>query len=314
MEKNFVLIGHVDHGKSTCAGRLLVDTKTVDEGVINKAKADAELNGMKSWWLAYILDINDEERRKGKTHDYTIVPLNVSDDETKLNLVDVPGHRKFIQNMIKGASYANVAVLVVSAKKGEFESGMKGQTFEHLILARSMGISNLIVAINKMDHKSVNWSLEIFEKVKLNISKKLKCLKFSNVDYIPISAFNGDNVVIPKESSQETLLSLLTNIDVSLLKIHKKIYSKVSKITAECIFLGNRNIIAPGFQCTLHSQETMTECELIEIDKNPPFITIRDKKPIKIVIETVETVSVYDYILLRDGDDTICMGKVINCE
>lgn len=149
----FVIIGHVDHGKSTCAGKILVDTNSVTQSEISEAMREAEINNRKNW-LAYLLDIG-EERLRGKTHEHTMIDITYQD--TTLTLVDVPGHRNYVPEMVAGCCNADVALLVCSAKKGEYESGLKGQTLEHLIIAKTMGIDNLLVAINKMDHETVEW-------------------------------------------------------------------------------------------------------------------------------------------------------------
>ena len=185
---NFVLLGHVDHGKSTCAGRILMDTGTVQKQEVEKAIRDAELNNMRSWWLAYLLDVNDDERTKGKTVEYTLVPIQYND--YPMQLIDVPGHRQYVSEMISGTGRADIGVLICSAKKGEVESGLRGQTYEHLILARGLGIKTLVVGINKMDHETVSWSDDIFQNIKTKITKLISRLKFQNVKFLPISALD----------------------------------------------------------------------------------------------------------------------------
>ena len=189
---------------------------------------------------------------------------------------------------------------------------MRGQTYEHLMLSRSMGITNLVVAINKMDHKSVQWSEDIYNKIKNDIMKHIKKLKFSKINFVPISAYNGDNVITPRITNQVTLYDLLTNIEI--VEKEQIMYPNVKKIYATCLFIGNKDVIASGYKCTLHSRDNIVDCEIVDIQKTPPFITKRDIKPINVVIEIDTNMDIYDHILLRDGDDTICMGKVSGCD
>jgi Translation elongation factor EF-1alpha (GTPase) len=137
---NLIVIGHVDHGKSTLVGRLLMDRGFIDEKTIKEAEETAKKLGKESEKYAFLLDRLKEERERGITINLTFMKF-----ETKkyfFTIIDAPGHRDFVKNMITGASQADAAILAVSAKKGEFEAGMspEGQTREHLILAKTMGI------------------------------------------------------------------------------------------------------------------------------------------------------------------------------
>jgi len=329
---NFVLLGHVDHGKSTCAGRILMDTGTVQKQEIDKAIKDAELNNMKSWWLAYLLDVNDDERIKGKTVEYTTVPITYKNRQ--MQLIDVPGHKQYISEMISGTAKASIAVLICSAKKGEIESGLKGQTYEHLILARGLGIKTLIVGVNKMDHESVNWSDVIFQDICAKITKLISKLKFQNVRFVPISALDGTNVVgdcklqsyyklqshcklqSPNDRQQSLMDMILeTDIEVS----NSASYNGVSEITASCIFLDVKSIISIGYRCVLHSHQlvdehsknVLVECEINNIYGKKPFITKNDKGHIKVQFKLDEPVNLNSFIILRSGDATIGIGKII---
>ncbi|KAH7642804.1 eukaryotic peptide chain release factor gtp-binding subunit-like protein [Dermatophagoides farinae] len=155
---NIVFIGHVDAGKSTIGGQLLYLTGMVDKRTLEKYEREAKEKNRESWYLSWALDTNQEERDKGKTVE---VGRAYFETENKhFTLLDAPGHRGFVPNMIGGACQADVAVLVISARKGEFETGFErgGQTREHAMLAKTAGVKHLIVLINKMDDPTVEWS------------------------------------------------------------------------------------------------------------------------------------------------------------
>lgn len=185
--------GHVDAGKSTLMGRLLLDLGVVDQRTIQKYRKEAERIGKSSFALAWVLDQRSEERSRGVTID--IATNKFETESTSFTILDAPGHRDFIPNMIAGASQADFAILVVDATTGAFEAGLKGQTREHSLLLRSMGVSRIIVAINKLD--TVNWSQERFDEISQQVSGFLSATGFQlkNVSYVPVSGLHGDNLV-----------------------------------------------------------------------------------------------------------------------
>lgn len=190
---NFVVIGHVDAGKSTLMGRLLFDLNAIDQRTMDKYKRDAENIGKGSFAFAWVLDQGTEERERGVTID---IAMNKFDTEkTSFTILDAPGHQDFVPNMIAGASQADFAVLVIDASPGNFESGLRGQTKEHALLAKSIGVQRLIVAINKMD--TVNWSEERFNEIKTQMSAFLKSTRFNleSTAFIPCSGLQGDNIL-----------------------------------------------------------------------------------------------------------------------
>lgn len=191
---SFVVVGHVDSGKSTLLGRLLLDMKVVDQRTIDKYQKEAETTGKSSFALAWVLDSRTEERVRGVTMD--IATNHLDTDATSLTLIDAPGHRDFIPNMLAGTSIADLAVLVVDAAKGAFEAGLKGQTREHALLLRSMGIFRIIVAVNKLD--TTQWDTERFEEIRDQILGSLKALKFplKEISFVPVSGLKGGNIVM----------------------------------------------------------------------------------------------------------------------
>jgi len=196
---NLVVIGHVDHGKSTLVGHMLYELGAVDQKTIKEIEEAAKKMGKESEKYAWILDRFKEERERGLT-----IALSYVKFETKryyFTIIDAPGHRDFVKNMITGASQADAALLVVSAKKGEFEAGMspEGQTREHIVLAKTMGIDQVVVAISKMDITDPPWSERRFKEIVDIISKFMKTLgfKMEKVTFVPVSGWTGDNLIKP---------------------------------------------------------------------------------------------------------------------
>ena len=194
---NLVVIGHVDHGKSTTMGHLLYLAGAIDERTVRQYEEEAARLGKETFKYAWVLDSLKEERERGLTIDLRF--LKFETPHFFFTIIDAPGHRDFVKNMITGASQADAAVLFVSAKKGEFEAGIGpgGQTREHAFLAFTLGVKQLVVAINKMDDPSVNWSQERYEEIKKEISRMLKLVGY-NVDkihFVPTSGWTGDNLV-----------------------------------------------------------------------------------------------------------------------
>merc|ERR1711990_495279 len=148
---SIVFIGHVDAGKSTICGNLMYLMGVVDERIIEKYKREAKDKGRDSWWLAYVMDSSDEEKAKGKTVEVGKAFFQTANK--KFTVLDAPGHKTFVTNMIMGAAVADVGALVISARKGEYESGFEkdGQTREHAQLAKSLGVQKLVIIVNKMD-------------------------------------------------------------------------------------------------------------------------------------------------------------------
>ncbi|XP_066919591.1 HBS1-like protein [Clytia hemisphaerica] len=216
---NLVVIGHVDAGKSTLMGHLLFNLGNVSKRAMHKNEMESKKSGKGSFAFAWVLDETEEERTRGITMD---VAMTMFETKTKLvTLLDAPGHRDFIPNMIQGTAQADVAILVVDSRPGEFEAGFDagGQTREHAILARSLGVGQLIVAVNKMD--SINWSKERYDAIVLKMKvfmAKQAGFKESDVSYVPCSGLSGENLT--EKAKEPALLewykdsSLVEKIDI----------------------------------------------------------------------------------------------------
>ncbi|XP_063773442.1 HBS1-like protein isoform X1 [Pseudophryne corroboree] len=201
---NLVVIGHVDAGKSTLMGHLLYLLGHVNKRTMHKYEQESKKAGKASFAYAWVLDETGEERQRGVTMD---VGMTKFETRTKvITLMDAPGHKDFIPNMITGAAQADVAILVVDASRGEFEAGFEagGQTREHALLVRSLGVTQLAVAVNKMDQ--VNWQQDRFGEVTSKLGHFLKQAGFkdSDVSYIPTSGLSGENLAKRSQISDLT--------------------------------------------------------------------------------------------------------------
>ncbi|MEM2051943.1 MAG: elongation factor 1-alpha, partial [Candidatus Caldarchaeum sp.] len=188
---NLVVIGHVDHGKSTTMGHFLYKIGAIDDRTLKTYEEEAKKMGKESFKFAWVLDRIKEERERGLTIDLAFQKFETR--KYYFTLIDAPGHRDFVKNMITGASQADAAILVVSAKKGEAEVGIApgGQTREHAYLSYVLGIRQLIVLINKMDDASVNWAKERYDEVKQMSGDLLKTIGYdiTKINFIPVSGW-----------------------------------------------------------------------------------------------------------------------------
>jgi elongation factor 1-alpha len=184
---NLAMIGHIDHGKSTLLGRMLMEAGVIDPHIIEEYRKKAEAIGKGTFEYAWVMDTLKDERERGITID--VAHQRFDTNKYYYTIVDCPGHRDFVKNMITGTSQADAAVLVVDAK-----DGIMAQTKEHVFLARTLGVTQLIIAINKMDR--VNYDQEHYDELKKELLNLLKIVgyKEENVVFIPTSALEGENV------------------------------------------------------------------------------------------------------------------------
>jgi len=207
---NLVSIGHVDHGKSTMIGRLLWDTENLPESEMRKLEEEAQEQGKETFEFAFAMDNLKEERERGVTID--LRHQEFDSDNYYFTMIDAPGHRDFIKNMITGAAQADAGILVVAA-----DDGVQPQTKEHSYLAKTLGIEQLIVAINKMDKE--DWDEGTFNDRVDEVKQLLQGVGFpvDDITFVPISAYEGDNVVEASDNmdwySGQTLLNALDDLD-----------------------------------------------------------------------------------------------------
>ena len=208
---NIVFVGHVDNGKSTTVGRLFYDSKIIDEQTMKKLKEKAQSLGKAGFEFAFVMDNLKEEQERGVTIDLSHKQFKTQ--KYDYTVIDAPGHKDFIKNMITGAAQADIGVLVVAAT-----DGVMAQTTEHIILCRTLGVAQLAVAVNKMD--AVNYSQATFDKVKADVEAKLKTVGYNiaKIQFIPTSSLKGENVVTRSANmawyNGPTILEQLDKFDI----------------------------------------------------------------------------------------------------
>ncbi|XP_013169256.1 PREDICTED: eukaryotic peptide chain release factor GTP-binding subunit ERF3A isoform X4 [Papilio xuthus] len=195
---NVVFIGHVDAGKSTIGGQIMSLTGMVDKRTLEKYEREAREKSRESWYLSWALDTNQEERDKGKTVE--VGRAYFETDKKHFTILDAPGHKSFVPNMIGGAAQADLAVLVISARKGEFETGFDrgGQTREHAMLAKTAGVKHLVALVNKMDDPTVAWEEKRYNECRDKILPYLKKLGFNpakDLSFLPVSGQTGQGLL-----------------------------------------------------------------------------------------------------------------------
>jgi elongation factor 1-alpha len=263
---NLVVVGHVDHGKSTTMGHFLVEMGAIDPRVIEEyAKESEKFGAGDTFKYAWVLDRLKDERERGVTIDLAFQKF-----ETKkyyYTLIDAPGHRDFVKNMITGASQADVAIIVLSAKPGETEVGLGfgGQTREHAFLLRTLGVTQVIPVINKMDDPTVKYSEERYKAVRADFEKLLRMVGYdvTKLPFIPVSGWVGDNLTTRSPNMQwykgPTLLEALDMVTEPPKPIDKPfrlpvqdVYSitgvgtvPVGRVETGVVKVGDKVVIAP---------------------------------------------------------------------
>merc|ERR1711915_527027 len=199
---SIVIIGHVDSGKSTTTGHLIYKCGGIDKRTIEKFEKESSEMGKGSFKYAWVLDKLKAERERGITIDIALWKFETT--KFYVTIIDAPGHRDFIKNMITGTSQADCAVLIVAAGVGEFEAGISknGQTREHALLAFTLGVKQLIVGVNKMDSTEPPYSEKRFQEICTEVSSYVKKVGYNpkSVAFVPISGWHGDNMIEPSSN------------------------------------------------------------------------------------------------------------------
>lgn len=253
---SIIFVGHVDAGKSTLCGQILLLKDVIDPRTLEKYKELAKECGRESWYLAYCMDTNPEEREKGKTSELGTAYFDLP--SRKINILDAPGHKQYVFEMISGANCADVGVLVVSARINEFEAGFEkgGQTRENILLMKSGTVQKIIVLINKMDDPSVNWSEDRFNEIKTKIGSYIKFL-FKDTLFIPVSGLSGDNIMKKKDNWYKgpTFFDHLENIP-----LQKRYTDKLNITVIEKLKMTGSNTICGKIDGGVISKDLIVKC------------------------------------------------------
>jgi len=288
---NIVVIGHVDSGKSTTTGHLIYKCGGIDKRTIEKFEKEAQEMGKGSFKYAWVLDKLKAERERGITIDIALWKFETS--KYYVTIIDAPGHRDFIKNMITGTSQADCAVLIVAAGVGEFEAGISknGQTREHALLAYTLGVKQMIIGVNKMDSTEPPYSEARFKEIQKEVSTYIKKIGYNpdTVPFVPISGWHGDNML--EESSNmkwhkgwkvtkgkkggevtgATLLAALDNIDPPKrptdkpLRLPLQDVYKIGGIGTVPVGRVETGIIKPGMVVTFAPNIVTTEVKSVEM-------------------------------------------------
>ncbi|KAJ4456493.1 putative Elongation factor 1-alpha [Paratrimastix pyriformis] len=282
---NLVVIGHVDVGKSTTTGHLIYKCGGIDERTIQKFEAEANAIGKGSFKYAWVLDKLKAERERGITIDIALWKFET--EKYYFTIIDAPGHRDFIKNMITGTSQADCALLVVAATAGEFEAGIsgEGQTNEHALLAYTLGVKQVILVVNKMDQPNQDPKTgenkpflgARFDEIKDNVFIRLKKIGYNleKVQAVPISGFHGDNMLEPSANMPwwkgPTLLGALNNLEVPKRPVDKPLrlpiqdVFKIGGIGTVPVGRVETGILRPGQVITIAPANLSTEVKSVEM-------------------------------------------------
>jgi len=303
---NLVVIGHVDAGKSTTTGHLIYKCGGIDKRTIEKFEKEAKEMGKSSFKYAWVLDKLKAERERGITIDIALWKFETA--KYYFTIIDAPGHRDFIKNMITGTSQADCAILVIASPAGEFEAGISktGQTREHALLAYTLGVKQLIVLVNKMDEKTVNFSEDRFNEIKNEVASFIKKIGYNpeKVPFVPISGWNGDNMLEKSPNmgwwKGPTLIEALDSItepkrphDKPLRVPLQDVY-KIGGIGTVPVGRVETGILKPGMVVTFAPANISTEVKSVEMHHE----ALEEAKPGDNVGFNVKNVSVKD---LRRG-------------
>ena len=274
---NIVVIGHVDAGKSTTTGHLIYKCGGIDKRVIEKFEKEASEMGKSSFKYAWVLDKLKAERERGITIDIALWKFETS--KYYFTIIDAPGHRDFIKNMITGTSQADIAILVIASPTGEFEAGISknGQTREHALLAYTLGVKQMIVATNKMDSTTPPYDKNRYEEIKNEVSNYLKKVGYkpANIPFVPISGWVGDNMLERSENMKwykgPTLLEALDNIKPPKRPIDKPLrlplqdIFKIGGVGTVPVGRVETGTLKPGTNITFAPSMVTTECKDVEM-------------------------------------------------
>lgn len=274
---SLVVIGHVDAGKSTTTGHLIYKCGGIDKRAIEKFEKEAAELGKSSFKYAWVLDNLKAERERGITIDIAL--WKFESPKFTFTVIDAPGHRDFIKNMITGTSQADCAILVVASGVGEFEAGIskEGQTREHALLAFTLGVKQMIVCINKMDDSSVNYGQGRYDEIKNEVSTYLQKVGYkpAKIPFVPISGWVGDNMITLSTNmgwyKGPYLLEALDNLNPPKrpsdkpLRLPLQDVYKIGGIGTVPVGRVETGVIKPGMVVTFAPSQLSTEVKSVEM-------------------------------------------------
>ncbi|KAE8624666.1 hypothetical protein XENTR_v10006019 [Xenopus tropicalis] len=306
---NIVVIGHVDSGKSTTTGHLIYKCGGIDKRTIEKFEKEAAEMGKGSFKYAWVLDKLKAERERGITIDISLWKFETG--KFYITIIDAPGHRDFIKNMITGTSQADCAVLIVAGGVGEFEAGISknGQTREHALLAFTLGVKQLIIGVNKMDSTEPPFSQKRFEEITKEVSAYIKKIGYNpaTVPFVPISGWHGDN-----------MLEASTNMP----------WFKAGTFTAQVIILNHPGQISAGYAPVLDCHTAHIACKFAELkqkidrrsgkklEDDPKFLKSGDAAIVEMIpgkpmcVETFSDYPPLGRFAVRDMRQTVAVGVI----
>ncbi|KAH9597505.1 Transcription factor [Trypanosoma melophagium] len=274
---NLVVVGHVDAGKSTATGHLIYKCGGIDKRTIEKFEKEAAEIGKASFKYAWVLDKLKAERERGITIDIAL--WKFESPKSVFTIIDAPGHRDFIKNMITGTSQADAAILIIASSQGEFEAGISkdGQTREHALLAFTLGVKQMVVCCNKMDDKTVNYAQERYDEIVKEVSAYLKKVGYNveKVRFIPISGWQGDNMIEKSDKMPwykgPTLLEALDMLEPPVrpsdkpLRLPLQDVYKIGGIGTVPVGRVETGVMRPGDVVTFAPANVTTEVKSIEM-------------------------------------------------
>ena len=297
---NISVIGSVDNGKSSLIARILLNSSAIKHNVLNK-----NINTHKNW-LAHLIDSDDAEKERGMTLNSSIEHFNLMG--RPFNIINNPGHLSLLNQVIQNSCQADIALLVLSAKKNEIDNSIK-QSYDHALVSRVMGINHIIIALNKCEFLNDD---NKYEDIKNKVIKAYKNIKFNTIHFVPTSAKLNINIQSNDSvNCHESLFDVLKNLNV--FRRESRTIKPLNNIINCKIFFHNVNhLITTGFNCLLHSYNQIFNIEFIKINNKHGFITPKNKSSefidCKLKIKTCEMI---DYaILLKINDDILAYGII----
>ncbi|EPY42364.1 elongation factor 1-alpha [Angomonas deanei] len=273
---NLVVVGHVDAGKSTATGHLIYKCGGIDKRTIEKFEKEAAEIGKSSFKYAWVLDKLKAERERGITIDIAL--WKFESPKSVFTIIDAPGHRDFIKNMITGTSQADAAILMIDSTQGGFEAGISkdGQTREHALLAFTLGVKQMIVCCNKMDDKTVQFSQDRYNEISKEVGTYVKKVGYNleKVRFIPISGWLGDNMIEKSDNMPwykgQTLLEALDTLDPPVRLVEKPLrlplqdVYKIGGIGTVPVGRVETGVMKPGDVVTFAPANVTTEVKSID--------------------------------------------------